>query len=199
MLDFFYNLNIELFTLNSTVLSFCSCNFEILHFHLRRPSFLSRPLIVVRKRKAFLEFLARELNMTCSLGWGFITQGKTEVDNWAVIQNRVCYHLWKIVILPTFQVKHHIFPQQEDTFFLVGWIKKIIFCKDQSWQKCFNQSYLEGRTACSGPISVWKHWARLYFWRHQRKPEIIPIGVIGLHLVYARMFERQIRPLCLFA
>lgn len=126
---FFYNLNVELFLLNSTV-PHCSRSFQILHFCLHRPSFWSRLLIVVRKRKAFLEFMARELKVTCSLGWGFIPQRKMEVDNWAVTQNKVHYHLWKIVIFQTFQVKYRIYLQQEDTFFLVGWIKHLICCKD---------------------------------------------------------------------
>lgn len=85
---FFYNLNVELFLLNSTVLPHCSRSFQILHFCLHRPSFWCRLLIVVRKRKAFLEFMARELKTTCSLGWGFILQRRMEVDNWAVTQTR---------------------------------------------------------------------------------------------------------------
>lgn len=65
---FFYNLNIEYLFLNSTILPHCSYSFEILLFCLRRPGFLSRQLTVVRKCKALLELLARELYATGHLG-----------------------------------------------------------------------------------------------------------------------------------
>lgn len=39
-----------------------------------------------------------------------------EAENRAVTQKKVCYHLCKIVIFQTFQVKYHINPQGEDNF-----------------------------------------------------------------------------------
>lgn len=59
----FSNLNVELLLLYSTVLPLCSCSFEILQFCLHKSGFLCRLLIKVRKRKAFLEPLAKELNV----------------------------------------------------------------------------------------------------------------------------------------